>query len=324
MSSKKLKLNFHIIFIVLVVAIIVVVLARLSSWNKRSIEVDTDVAEDAYEMECQDYYVFPDAEARNGRIDNGVEDILIIGNSILTNVDGKNTVLDALKQSLDANIYPLVADNTKITSNQKYELSITGSTDGVALYRVVDQLVNGKNIASTQVREYSETIFNDNAKARADEYINIIDTIDLNDIDTVIIMYSLLDYFNMSPTLVLPNEDIDCYYGALYSSIKLLQDNYPHLSIIISSVVPGYFYDDDGNIILATQKDLGAGGNSSEYANIQYHVATKCCVSFIDNYFYKINENNITEYIEGFYLSNKGVDLVANHMIDFLHDRTIK
>ncbi len=130
-------------------------------------------------------------------------------------------------------------------------------------------------------------------------------------------MYSLADYYGLVPTLTLDEEQVNSYYGALYTSVKMIQDKYPHINIVISSPVQSYLNSKDGSIIYADRKDYGFG-NSSAYIDMMYFVATKCCVSYIDNYFYGITDDNITEYVAKTYLTEKGIDLVATHIANFL------
>ena len=63
-EKKKFKINLHILILIPIVLVIAVVIIRLNNWNKQSTSVDlSDISEGDYDMECNDYYVYPDPDA---------------------------------------------------------------------------------------------------------------------------------------------------------------------------------------------------------------------------------------------------------------------
>ncbi len=313
-EKKKFKINLHLLALIPIILIVAFVIIRLNLWNKQSTSVDlSDISEGDYDMECNDCYFYPnpDAGPYEDHVDNGVNDILLIGDHILNNYGKEHSILNILKENLDANIIDLTCEKVKLTAT--YGDPDVG-TNAFSLYSVVSALADKdfKNMTLTAAEEG----FTSNERYEA--YIDTIENLDLNKIDTVIIMYSMHDYMAGIPEMLFDEENVYGYHGALLSSIKLLQEKYPHLQIILSSPTPIYLTDDEGNIELGSTTDYGMG-LETVYTVHQYAIANELYISYIDNYYYKINESNITEYVDGVYLGDAGIDLTADHMLEFLN-----
>lgn len=313
MNNKKLNINFHVIFGILVAIIVTICIVRVIQWNHKSREVDLNVEEGAFDMECNDFYVYPPEDYDDGHVDNGVNDVLIIGDYLVNNYGEDHSILNVLKEQMDANIIDLTAEKVRMTSDKP---SITPGTDAFTLSFLVDSIAK-KDFKYQNQTEYSEVFA---SKERYDNYMDRLESLDMNEIDTVIIMYSLHDYFASIAQNMPDEHDTRGYHGTLWTAVETIQENWPHIQIVISSSVPEYYTDDDGNIILGSQTSFGQG-TEAVYYNHQYAIATQCCVSFIDNYFYKINEENITEYSEGLNLNDKGIDMIAEHIINFINNK---
>lgn len=311
--KKKININFHAIFGIAVGIIVAVCIIRVFQWTHKSLEVDLDVEEGSFDMECNDFYVYPPSDYEDDHVDDGVNDILIIGDYLVNNYGEKHSIINKLKDGLDANIIDLTAEKVRMTSEKP---KCTPGIDAFTLAFLVKSISDGDFSNQMQTAD-SETF---NSKKRYNDYMERLLALDMNDIDTVIIMYSFHDYFATIAQNMPDEHDTRGYHGTLLTAVETLQQKWPHLQIIISSSVPEYFTDENGNIVLGSQHSFGQG-TESIYYNHQYAIATQCCVSFIDNYFYKINETNITEYSDGLNLNDKGIDLIAQHIIDFINNK---
>lgn len=315
MEEKK-KISIHAVLGILIAAIVIFCVVRLILWDKRSVIVDTDIDPGTYDMECMDFYVYPDEEQLANHPDDGEEHIVVIGNDFVGNRGKRHSIINILKDRMDAKFYDLSSKKAFLTSEALFN---TATLDGFSLYYQVWDLVNGDK-TNPEKCPWGD-VFQDRGDKK--RYLADFDAIDINKIDTVMIMYSMYDYYNTRPTLVLDGEDIRGYHGALYSSIKLLKDSYPHLNVIVVSPYPTFLYGENKSMILANATDYG-WGTASVYIEHALAVATELCVSYIDNYFYVINDSNITEYVDEFNLTDKGVSLIADHIIKFLTVKDIQ
>lgn len=317
-TALKIVLLSVVAVIVAGIVCVYLIRTRLSSWSKTSASVDkSGITDGMYDIELNDYYVYIDEEIMAGHPDDGEENILLIGNTVLTHEAGGKSLADAIGEKLNANIYLLATDYGKVTNNTPAPEGPNSVADSFSLCRIVDTLVTGNTGPQVGAMYYSKSIFAYDSDERADEYINTITTIDMDKIDTIIIMYSLVDYYQSVPTLVLEEEQVNCYYGALLKAVTTLQNAYPYINIVLSSPTPNYIEESDGSYTYSTLKNYGFG-NSSAYIELLYYVATKCCVSYIDNYAYGITIANITDYIDNFELTEAGIELVSNHIANFM------
>lgn len=322
----KPKLNFHIIFVAVVIVLVAIMLWRLNRWNKKSVIVDTDIEPGTYAMECQDYYTYPNPDALAEHGDDGKNTILVIGDNILTNNGAKKSIINEFKKKMnDADIYTVAFDKTTLASLRPIDSWPVTHADTFSLYRITKFFALGDLIDIFAVlNDNPEDLFVSNAKERAEECINTLATLDMNTVDTVIIMYSFSDYFNQVIPLLPTNENaLHTYYGALSSSINMLKEAYPFINVVVASPYPIYVTGENGERQLGYLADLGYG-NTSAYIELMQYTITNYCTSYIDNYFYVINENNIDEYVTDTYLTDKGIDLITDHMVAFLNKETIQ
>lgn len=310
-KKKKFRIGLNMAVFLIIIAVIVLIVLRLNKWNNSSTSVDlSDIEDGQYDMECLDYYVYPPEDYDDGHVDDGVTDILIIGDYIVNNYGEDHSILNILKENLDANIYDLTAEKEKMTNDYT---NVTAGINCFSLNSIVTALID-KDFTNQQMTYPTEPFM---TEERYDAYMETLTTVDLTDIDMVIIMYSLHDYYASAPEIFQDEDHPYGYHGALHSSIKMLQENYPHLQIVLSSPTPEYMTAEDGTIQLGSNTSFGFG-YETVYTTHQYAVATELCISYIDNYYYKINESNITEYLDGMKLNDAGIDLIGNHMVHFL------
>ena len=81
------------------------------------------------------------------------------------------------------------------------------------------------------------------------------------------------------------------------------------------------YMDGDGNLHNGTRKDLG-NGTLNHYLVKEAEAVMDCGVSFIDNYYGTINEDNYEEYmIDHMHYNEKGYDKLADRIADIINNR---
>ena len=314
MEEKKKRISIYAILGIIILAIIVFCVYRLLDWDARHIDFNTDdIEEGEFDVELLDMYVYPSEEEFPNHIVDDVEDILILGNVYANNHGDKHSIVNILKDKLDANIIDLSIDNSKVSCDTP---GLDVGSDVSSLYHMVTLL--DKKDPDLLVRTAWPELFT--SDERKWEFIEAFKSVDLNKIDTVIMMYNLIDYYAGKAALAITEDDVRGVRGSYEQSLSLLQTKYPHLNIIIVSPYPSVFTDGDGNLVYSSTTDYGLLNSSYYFENI-YFVATKYCTSFVDNYSYGITESNITEYVKDTLLTKKGIDYLANHIVDFLNKK---
>ena len=311
MEDKKKRISIFAILGLVILALIAFIVYRLLDWDARHIDFNTDdIEEGEFDVELLDMYVYPDETEHPNHIVDDVEDILILGNVYANNYGKKHSIVNMLKDNLDANIIDLSIDSSRVSCDSPF---LDVGRDISSLYHMV--LLLDKKDSTLLERTAASELFYD--EKRIDDFLAAFITVDLNKIDTIMIMYNLIDYYNGSAAIAITEDDVRGVRGSYEQSLALLQEKYPHLNIIIVSPYPSVFTDADGKLVYSSTTDYGLLNSSYYFENI-YFVATKYCTSFVDNYSYGITESNITEYVRETLLTDKGIDYLGNHIIDFL------
>jgi len=310
-KEKKKRIGIVAILGLVILAIIIFCIYRLIDWNARSIDFNTDdIEEGEFDFEYQDMYVYPSEEEFPNHIKDDVEDILILGNSYANNLGKKKSIVNMLRDHLDANIIDLSVEKSMISCGS---LQVAMEGESVSLYHLITELAQKDSTAISESSWFN--LFS--SEERFNSFLETFKTVDLNKIDTLMIMYDLSDYYNLRAAYAISEEDIRGVRGSLDQSVAFLQKEYPHINIIIVSPFPSVHKGENGELIYSSIQDYGLANSSYYYENILY-VATKYCTSFVDNYTYGITEDNITDYVSDMILTDKGIEYLGNHIITFL------
>ncbi len=310
-ENKKKRISIIAVLGIVILAVIAFCIYRLVDWSSRSIDFNTDdIEEGEFDLEYLDMYVYPSDEEFPNHIKDDVEDILIIGNVYANNYGNKKSIVNMLKKKLDANIIDASIDKSMISCDGP---DIGAGRASASFYHLVRQF--GMHDSDAIERTGWFELFN--TEDRYNEFLETFKTIDLNKIDTIMIMYNLVDYYGGKAALAITEDDARGVRGSLEQGLTYLAENYPHLNIIIVSPYPSVFTNENGELVYSATTDYGLMNSSYYFENI-YFVATKYCTSFVDNYNYGINESNVTEYVKDTLLTDKGIELLGNHILTFL------
>lgn len=270
----------HVIFFMLVFVVLIGCVVSLSKWNKgETIVIDPNEDTSEFDTEPNDY-IQPLTNAQlEGKPDDGVLSILTIGNSTFADNGEDNYFAAALASEYNAIVYNEgVPDSFQSRSNPIGDDS--NPQDAGSLYDVTARLVEG----------------------------------DLSNIDCVVIAYDISDYIEHKNIYNPGDEDdVTTFCGALSASIKLIQEKYPYIRIVVVSVpAAGKTIDDyyvDGTII-----DL-ANGTLNDYIGQEVAVCATRGVSFVDIYFGVINVDTRGKYlVDDYHFNEEGAKAVASRM----------
>ncbi len=160
----------------------------------------------------------------------------------------------------------------------------------------------------------------DAAPAEAPEVYDTLWNLDFSKVDVVAIMYDASDYLAGHQMYSDQNDtDIEQFTGNLEAGIELLQQNYPWIRIIVMSPTYAYAIDENGDYISSDKYTYGWDVLST-YAIKQQQSCSRRSVTFIDNIYGTINEDNADDYlIDNLHLNKAGRELVADRFVDALH-----
>ena len=139
----------------------------------------------------------------------------------------------------------------------------------------------------------------------------------MNTVDIICIMYDGIDYIEKRPSDD-PNDpySIVAYTGALRTAIEQFQETYPFIRIVVMSHTFCHSINDEGNFQNGDRIDLG-NGTLSHYLQKELDVTSDCGVSWIDNFYGSVNEDNYLDYMTDYiHFNEAGLERLADRFVN--------
>ena len=298
------KWAFGAVFAV-ILAVIVFSVVKLWIWNQGTAETEGNVEGDISVEVMDQIFLLPE-DKKAMHEDDGKETILFLGNDILTYYNDENGVAQKIGSKLGANcINAGFPSSTIALKNAQY--SDDYPLDAFSFFNVAKSISEGD---FSQMCDVARSSFTDsNYYTHADA----LQALDMNTVDTLVIFYDAQDYIGMRIGMN-PDNDSDpiTYSGALNAGIKMIQEKYPFIRIVCMSFPMCYAYDSSGSLVNGDMYDFG-NGRLTTYLQFMIDVSGATGVSFVDNYYGTIHEDNSSEWL----LDNIHVNAACNeHMAD--------
>lgn len=156
----------------------------------------------------------------------------------------------------------------------------------------------------------------ENTPPEADEVYEILSTLDMNTVDVVAFMYDGTDYLMGHGIYSGENTaDIQQFSGNLEASIDLIQYYFPHIRIIVMSPAYAFGVNENGEYISSDIQTYG-----QDFLSTYFYMEMLSCVdkgvTFVDNLYGTINEDNANEYLtDNIHLNIEGRKLMADRFI---------
>lgn len=313
-SPKRKKGSVHVsIHLVLLTAIVLVIgfsALRLYIWNKGTpIVDDPNFQAGDFDIEALDNIIPLAPDKREGWVDDGVTTILCLGDDPFSLNRGEGGLSEQIAKKTGATVYNGAFTGTTMAAqfasyNDGYIL------DAFSFPYIADSLASGNFDLMKTAATYSyDESFVPN--------VQMLSELDLNTVDLICIMYDGSDYINKRPCDD-PNApyDIITYTGALRAGVKAIQDAYPHIRIVVMSHTFCHSIGEDGNFQNGDRVDLGHG-TLSHYLQKERDATMDVSVSFIDNFYGSVNEDNYLDYMTDYiHFNDAGRELLAQRFVD--------
>ena len=90
--------------------------------------------------------------------------------------------------------------------------------------------------------------------------IEALESVDMNAIDAIIIMYDSTDYNNGTPcmNMEVPN-DVCAFTGGLTFFLEVVKQYWPHIRVFVMTPTYAQYKDENGNLLSGTVTDIGNG-----------------------------------------------------------------
>ena len=310
-TISDIPLWVHLAIGGVIAAVIIFAVVRLLIWNAGTAELDkSDTG--SFEVEVLDQIFLLSEDKKEGHEFDEEETILFLGNDSITFDQGDTSVAAQVAGKLGATCincgYPA---STVALKNASY--SDDYPMDVYSFYNVANCIANEDfstlEANAGRFEDYTYTGSTDRLK-----------NVDFNKVDTIVIYYNAQDYMNLRIGMN-PDNDVDpiTYRGALNAGIKAIQEKYPYIRIVCMSFTMCYSFDSSGQLVSGDRFDFGHG-KLTTYLQFMIDISGERGVSFVDNYYGTIHEDNSSEWmLDNIHVNAKCNEYVAEHFIKAIY-----
>ena len=308
-------LNFHVFFAVFSLFIIVTLILFFKNWG---VEIDQDYIDKngVFDDGRDTFDVYAPLLDENGKVlaNKSPHTVLFFGNSpFADDRDSENNVVNLVAKKTGATVYNCSVAKSYLTATSKtLKYSISGQ-DVYNFYWLCIYLTWDEELDYFDWLEENPeaTIFPETAELR-----HTLETVDVNTIDTICIMYDGSDYLAGHKYTNPDNPtDIRSFTGNLQAGIEVLRERCPHIRIIVMSPTYAFGVDDDGNYVSSDIMVYPGGETLSTYVLKECETVGSQGLTFIDNLYGTFNEDEASEYlIDNLHLNQKGREKLATRI----------
>ena len=311
-------LNVHVFFVLVMIVVIGLVAYRFTHWGQRVSQ--SDIFKDGQGSYDDSWdSILPLTDENGQMVITDASNIVLFGNApFADDRDSSDSLANLIAKETGANVYNCSISGSYLAAQERDFDPTVAAMDAYCLYWLVC-LATGAPIDNYYVQAAEQ--LGDKTPADAEEVINTLKTLDFNTIDTVAIMYDATDYLLGNPMYSDDNPtDPTQFTGNLEASLDVLQSLYPQIRIIVMSPTYAYAVDENGDYISSDMYIYNNRDVLSTYVIKECYSANLHSVSFMDNLYGSITEDNAKEYLtDNLHLNVKGRKLIAKRFEYFLN-----
>ena len=306
---RRFRINIHVVILGVIVLLVGFSAYRLYRWNKGvPSDYDPNYQTTDFDIEAMDLIIPLATDMLEGHEDDGITTILCLGDDPFSLNQGEGGLAEQIAAKTGATVYNGSFTGTTIAAqNPSYQDWYF--LDAFSFSYVAQSLASGDFDLMTHAAAYSY----DEAFPRTTA---MLASLDMSSVDILCIMYDGSDYINKRPCDD-PNApyDIITYTGALRSGIEAIQETYPYIRIVVMSHTFCHAINEEGNFENGDRIDLG-NGTLSHYLQKEIDTTMDCGVSFIDNFYGSVNEDNYLAYMTDYiHFNDEGRELLADRFV---------
>lgn len=311
-------LNVHVFFALAMIIVIGLVAYRFTHWGQRVSQ--SDIFKDGQGSYDDSWdSILPLTDENGQMVITDASNIVLFGNApFADDRDSSDSLANLIAKETGANVYNCSISGSYLAAQELNFDPTVAAMDAYCLYWLVN-LATGAPIDNYYVQAAEQ--LGDKTPADAEEVINTLKTLDFNTIDTVAIMYDATDYLLGNPMYNDDNPtDPTQFTGNLEASLDVLQSLYPQIRIIVMSPTYAYAVDENGDYVSSDMYIYNNRDVLSTYVIKECYSANVHSVSFMDNLYGSITEDNAKEYLtDNLHLNVKGRKLIAKRFEYFLN-----
>ena len=311
-------LNLHVLFALVLLVVVGLLGYRITHWGQRVSQ--SDIFKDGQGSYDDSWdSILPLTDENGKMIVNDASNIVVFGNAPFADDRGSSDNLaNLIAKETGATVYNCSISGSYLAAQHTTFDSTLAPMDAYCLYWLVN-LAAGVPLDG-YYNDAAEAL-GDKTPPEAEEVVNTLKTLDFNTIDTVAIMYDATDYL-MGNAMYNDDNPTDPtqFTGNLEASLEVLQRLYPQIRIIVMSPTYAYAIDEDGNYVSSDIYIYNGRDVLSTYVIKECYSSNLHSVSFMDNLYGSITEDNAKEYLtDNLHLNVKGRKLIAKRFEYFLN-----
>jgi hypothetical protein len=319
-DSKKSKksiffriVNMHTVFVLVIVVFVLAIFFKFKNWG---VTIDQEELSKGGAGTYDDTLdqILPLMDSVGNIVEQDISSIVFFGNAPFADDRGSDdNIVSMIADAADVEVYNCSISGSYLSS-QRFDFNEdTDPIDAYSFYWLATLMTSGAN---SDYYERAKEGLGDKTPAEADEVYNILTTVDFNNVDAAVIMYDASDYmigrymYNDSNST-----DVTCFTGNLEAGIELIKEYYPNMRIIVMS--PTYAYAVvNGKYVSSDKYSIGNLDVLSTYVIKEFASASEQGVTFVDNLYGTITEDNADEYLtDNIHLNIAGRRLVAERLL---------
>ncbi len=323
-SNPRKKLSgralFHIATLAIVAFVIVFIVSRFSNFG---VHIDqSDIFKDGLGdyIDTMDLMLPVDEEFLAGREDDGVTTIVTFGNAPFADDRySDDNLANLIARETGAVVYNCSVAGSYLAS-QEYHLS--GNNTHMDAFTFYWLACLACDLTPRPTFDEHTNALGSNAPEAIHDTLDTLYNLDFNTVDVIAIMYDATDYFMGNYIYDISNHsNHQAFTGNLVAGIDAFQNTYPHIRIIVMSPSYAFYVDEDGNYLSSDQYKYNPKEDIlSTYCIYQGDMCSEKAVTFIDNIYGTITEDNASEYLEDhLHLNLKGRQKIADRFIEALN-----
>lgn len=317
--KRRLRVNIHIVLLVVAVVFVAAIIYKITTFGVR-VNQDDIFADGPGEYNDTFDTILPLLDADSNPVYKNYGEgsvILAFGNApFADDRDSEDNLLNMVQRETGATIYNCSVSGSYLASDQ-VEVNANANPWDIFNFYWLCRLAAGEPQIDGEYLWGLERLGN-SAPPEAREVYDTLTSLDLNTVDVVVVMYDASDYLaghKMFSDVQDNYTDVTCFTGNTEAGIEYLQFFYPNIRIIIMSPTYAYGLDEDGNYVSSDIQRYGQDVLSS-YAILQYASCSSRSVTFVDNLYGTITEDNADKYLsDHLHLNVKGRKKVAERLI---------